>query len=530
MSSGQFDCIVIGSGPSGTACAAALLENERSVLMLDAGLTIEPERMEAVRKARICADFLSPSTAPWLSERPPDANGEIPRKLMFGSDFPFRAASEHLRLTSTGVGLEPSFAFGGFSNIWGAAVMPYVARDIASWPIGVHDLAPHYAACEKLLGLSADHDDLAADYPLYATPSGQVAASAQASALLHAMCQNRSRLAAAGICFGRARLAIRPPQAGAGCIYCGLCLHGCPDDLIFRTPALIPAFERKGRLVYRPGVVVESVYETQNSSVVQCYDLETRARLSFEARRAFIAGGPISTTSILMRSGGLFNTPIHLKDSQYFLLPLLTAKGIPRVAEERLHTLSQIFMQIVDEKLGDGKTSFLQIYSYNSLLGDEVRRKLRGIDRLASPLLARLMLIQGYLHSDLSGGIDIVLAGRPGTEELRMMPALNASTKSSVGKVIRKLFSVARQIGAMPLPMLLRMGEPGRGFHSGGSFPMSATPGQFETDTLGRPFGWNRVHAVDSTVLPSIAATTITFTVMANAHRIGTTVTGLDRV
>jgi choline dehydrogenase-like flavoprotein len=29
------------------------------------------------------------------------------------------------------------------------------------------------------------------------------------------------------------------------------------------------------------------------------------------------------------------------------------------------------------------------------------------------------------------------------------------------------------------------------------------------------------VHAVDATVLPSIPATTITLTVMANAHRIG---------
>ena len=39
---------------------------------------------------------------------------------------------------------------------------------------------------------------------------------------------------------------------------------------------------------------------------------------------------------------------------------------------------------------------------------------------------------------------------------------------------------------------------------------------------LGRPAGFKRVYVVDSTVFPSIPATTITFTVMANAHRIGT--------
>ena len=49
---------------------------------------------------------------------------------------------------------------------------------------------------------------------------------------------------------------------------------------------------------------------------------------------------------------------------------------------------------------------------------------------------------------------------------------------------------------------------------------MRANPGAFESDVLGRPAGFQRVHAVDSTVLPSIPATTVTFTVMANAHRI----------
>jgi len=68
---------------------------------------------------------------------------------------------------------------------------------------------------------------------------------------------------------------------------------------------------------------------------------------------------------------------------------------------------------------------------------------------------------------------------------------------------------------------MIQMGKPGRGFHSGGSFPMSRQPKTGETDILGRPRGLQRVHAIDSTVLPSIPATAITYTVMANAYRIG---------
>jgi choline dehydrogenase-like flavoprotein len=72
----------------------------------------------------------------------------------------------------------------------------------------------------------------------------------------------------------------------------------------------------------------------------------------------------------------------------------------------------------------------------------------------------------------------------------------------------------------------MEISDPGRGFHHGGSFPMSAKPGAFETDTLGRPFGWKNIHVVDATVLPSVPATTITYPVMANAHRIATLAAG----
>ncbi len=49
---------------------------------------------------------------------------------------------------------------------------------------------------------------------------------------------------------------------------------------------------------------------------------------------------------------------------------------------------------------------------------------------------------------------------------------------------------------------------------------MRAEPGEFECDRLGRPTGFSRVHVVDATVLLNIPATTITLSVMANAHRI----------
>jgi choline dehydrogenase-like flavoprotein len=47
--------------------------------------------------------------------------------------------------------------------------------------------------------------------------------------------------------------------------------------------------------------------------------------------------------------------------------------------------------------------------------------------------------------------------------------------------------------------------------------------GPFDSDVLGRPFGWSRVFIVDSSVLPSIPGTTLALAAMANADRIAST-------
>jgi choline dehydrogenase-like flavoprotein len=42
----------------------------------------------------------------------------------------------------------------------------------------------------------------------------------------------------------------------------------------------------------------------------------------------------------------------------------------------------------------------------------------------------------------------------------------------------------------------------------------------FSSDLMGRPAGLKRVHLVDASTFPTIPATTITYTIMANSDRI----------
>jgi len=131
------------------------------------------------------------------------------------------------------------------------------------------------------------------------------------------------------------------------------------------------------------------------------------------------------------------------------------------------------------------------------------------------------LIAQGYLHSDDSAEIEMTLKRDGEKDYLQLRARQNPEARDTVKKVLREFTRQSRRLGTVPLAPLLQMMRPGEGFHSGGTFPMRVQPREFQSDFLGRPRGWSRVHAVDASVFPSVPATTITLPLMANAHRIG---------
>jgi choline dehydrogenase-like flavoprotein len=192
-----------------------------------------------------------------------------------------------------------------------------------------------------------------------------------------------------------------------------------------------------------------------------------------------------------------------------------------------LYTLAQVFIELLDPAIGP-QTAHLQVYTYNELFKEEIGRLLGPLDRmlptsLRRNMLGRLLLIQGYLHSDLSARIRITLhrGSQDHPASLDLASEKNPLTLPALSALRRRLWADRGSMKAFPLSPALRAGEPGRGFHTGGTFPMRLNPNAFEVDLLGRPHGFSQLHLVDASVFPSLPATTITLSVMANAHRIG---------
>jgi choline dehydrogenase-like flavoprotein len=515
---------IIGSGPSGVSCAYALLRQGRKVTLLDAGMELEPARSrQLVELQSIPPEQWGQGERAFLKEGMGADTRGIPVKLAYGSDYPYRGVAGATEIQLEQASVATSYAQGGFSNVWGSAVLPYRQSDMEDWPIEENKLARHYRSVFEFMPLTARRDGLEKQFPLYAQSYEPLQMSRQAAAMLRDLDRHASRLAGKGVQYGAARIAVHARQNGHDCAQCGLCMYGCPYQLIYSTRTTLRQLQQNPDFHYVSGFHATRVEEFGEQVKISGRSLPGQAHQSFMGERVYLACGFLETTALLLRSLDAYNRAIPASDSQYFLLPLLRFRGMAGVRTESLQTLAQLFLEINDPTVSP-YTVHLQTYTYNDLFAVAVRSALWGVGRVlpTAGLLSRLLLFQGYLHSSQSGRLTIELRRQSSEDDLLHVSAIEQpETRRQIGALIQKLFTMAGDLRAVPLPSQLRVGAPGRGFHGGGSLPMRRQPQGLETDVFGRPAGLRRIHAVDSSIFPSIPATTITLTAMANAHRIG---------
>src|SRR5580704_15011775 len=96
---------VVGSGPSGMACAHALLQRGARVVMLDAGITLEESRRNTIKQ--MGSKPPNKWTKEQLSSLKEGMNAGIkgiPLKLIYGSNYPYRDTEVHIPADYQGVG------------------------------------------------------------------------------------------------------------------------------------------------------------------------------------------------------------------------------------------------------------------------------------------------------------------------------------------------------------------------------------------------------------------------------------------
>ena len=491
----QLDYCVIGSGPAGIACAMALLARHVKVTLLDVGITLPPATLKTL------ANYQNNPRArsQHFDQKKIHQMASQGIKLHYESDYLYQKPDFLQAEQQSDVNVTSSFALGGLSNVWGASLTEFTASELDRWPVNFRDFSPYYQRINQHI------QPAMGDFGTTQKNHRHFKPSQQACYLYQKWQSNKQKLANNHLSFSPSILAINFQQ----CSYCASCMYGCPQDLIYSSRHDLKQLLNNPNFSYINQHIATRVTEHSDSLEIDCTTLANQT-VKFSANKVFIACGPLETAKILINSS-IADTATFL-DSQYFSLPAIMLKRLKRVDQQPLHTLSQAYLSL------DNDRAIMQLYTYMDFIDMELKKKFKKLSTCMNALRDRLTIFQGFLHSDDSPRIVL----QKNKTKFYLAKHDNKNALIALKRHIKTLKSNTRSLGCLPIKSLVSIGKPGASKHYGGSFPMNHRMAKNTSDLYGRPNQSKHIHLVDASVFPTIPAKSPTLTIMANAYRIGT--------
>lgn len=518
---GAAQCVVIGSGPSGIACAKALLERGAAVTIVDIGMELERDIQLKVQAlaAQDPSEWTESQVDSLKAPLEFTRSSEAPLKTAFRSSYPYQPPNP-MRFQQKHTRCVVSQAKGGLSTVWGGHVMRYAAAETRHWPVSSEDLDSGYAAAAQIIKPTRPKDSDAIDdcFPTPYSYTHDHNLTRQGELLLQTAVQNEALFKKQGVVIGKSRLAL-----SGGCKEVGLCLSGCPFFSIFQADRwLEETLLVEGALQYLGGREVIKIQGNTLTGIMRA----SGETFELTAQKFFLAAGPLGSARIVFESLGLQELELPLAYHPYALTPLLFFKNVVEAPRERRHTLAQLFMEAWFPTVSQHPVHN-QISTYNPYIKDTVEALLKRLGLMAvAPwvckfMLGRLGAVQTYFHSNEGSEIKMNFHKTPERTVLILETSGSTQIHEKFGAFFWQALGPFVRLGSLPLFFMSKVGKPGTGNHIGSCFPMARQPGEFQTDAMGQLRSLPTVHIVDASVLPDLPAQTITFAIMANAHRIG---------
>ncbi len=541
--------VIVGSGPSAVAAATVLVDQEFEVEMLDFGnekenwakelearlqnhpvletdLTMLKKGLEGGHQnAMSLVDQLVPVLKFAFSQ---GTTWDLYKKKQFGSQFTYKDVKEYLPIMGEGKNFHRSLAKGGLSNVWGAACYPFTEEDFRDWPLTKGEMDPHYSAISKLLHLDEKKDSLSDLYPVYHPKASNISLSPQSSDVLMKWSWSEKKLKDRGFVFGHSRLAVLTEDylERSGCKYCGLCLYGCPYGSIYNSAFTVDELKKSKNFRYRAGLFLRKFRELDDGKIqLELKELKSGNIVPMECDKLFLGTGTLSTLRIVADSLKMYPTKVSILDNDMFLLPLVKMSDWTPFETDVRFTLSQLVL-VIKKNFLCNENIHTQLYSYSSYTYDVflplVEHLPSSLRRRVKNLMYNTFIMFGYLHSKHSTRIyaTVVPPGDGGLGSIDIDFKENPYRNHIIANFLKLLQRSRRELDLYPLRLGLRITDPGFSGHLCGSLPMNENPRAFQTYPDGLLHGTQSVYVVDQSTCPSLPAQNITFTAMANAHRI----------
>ncbi len=512
------EVIIVGSGAAGVFAAHALRGRDVCVVDVGSGPTVSPPPGGDLYALRAQRDMLADLIGPSFESIQNIVGEELSPKLKaphfrFVTRRPEGAGGIHSRTFRPVV----SYAEGGLANAWGAQVYRYGDEDLRGFPLVATDLDPYYDRVTDVVGISGTTDDLAefhrSDYgldpPLALTPL--------ADSLLSRYRSRRRYFHARGLRIGRPRLAVlsRDRAGRAGLDYRNLEFFWPRIPAIYTPAYTLREMVAAGTCRYLPGHFARRFQETGDSVHLETTDLASGETVTLRARYLVLALGALNTPRLVLHSAGDTRARLPIVENPCSFTALLA----PDHLGHRL-TTSAYSSQLNYVYRGRRHLPPVigMLYGVEGLLRSDLLFNfplaMRGCLAAARLALPAMLLLQVFYDGEPNPG-NVLGVDAAGNLTVEHVP-------HTVEEVESRLLAAFRRIGFFGAGRMVRRLEPGQSIHYGGSLPMRETPREpYETHVDGRLTGARRVLVTDSSVFPRLPAKNLTFTIMANAARVG---------
>lgn len=420
-----------------------------------------------------------------------------------------------------------SLALGGMASGWGAGAMSYNEEELRDFPISYRDLAPHYEKVAERIGVSGEVDDLFKFDGELKSMLPPLEIDANAQAILDRYIRHRERLNRAGFYMGKPRLAAlsRSYRGRGPDRYLDMSFWGDADRSVWRPRYTLEELQSFPNFTYYRSFLVHTFRELQDGHVeITGKNAGTGPLEAHRARKLILAAGVFGTARIVLRSMDRYEVKIPYVCSPYVYYPMLNISRIGKVPNEKSHSLAQLC--VVYDPPSPGHTLIhARIHSYRSLLSFKIiqqlplpyREGMRAVKMLL-PCLAILALD----HEDRPGPEKYCILHKSKTDapdRLEVIYTLPDEVKQRHRQQEKKVLRHFRTLGCFALKRVW----PGDGasLRYAGTFPMSREEKELTVDVQGRLRGTASVYIADGSVFPYLPAKGPTFTMMANANRIG---------
>jgi hypothetical protein len=400
--------------------------------------------------------------------------------------------------------------FGGLANFWSGAMYPLTLRDWETWDVSAADFAPHYQRIAETVGIAGRPDAIDAFYgPSYV--NRPAAPCSPLNERLISAVNARNRQHGATVLAGVNRLAIETRDGhDRACVSCGECMYGCFRESLFRPAQSLRAMVANKRLQHRRASVqrVEpgprGCHLVFGDGDVALYD------------HVLLCAGAIGTSEILLRSFGAPGDSMIVEDNEIYMFGLVNlGSGLEK--QRDYMSVANSVVGIMPDDQNDSYCHALVAPFMDYLINYYISRSTaRALSWMKSILRKRILLGKLYAGGATAAQFSLRLTG--GNDAERALTRTGLSNKTARRSLKAMSGALEKQgFQLLPIPAL----KAKTSSHYVGK--MSGAPLGLRPTTSGQlaPGLW----VADSTAFPHSPAQPLTFTIMANAHRVASAAT-----